>query len=235
MTANASKTTEKFLFDTSFESAKSRAAMMDRPQPKYSEADLEKARAEGSAAGHAAAKREAAQSIEHAAAQAANAIAERLGALEQALAAAGESQARMAVELSAALVRKMMPSMTERHGLAEIEGLVIAAMERLREEPRIVIRVADGVLDTVQATVAAVAQRAGFDGKVVLLAEPGLAPGDARVEWADGGAERDAERAWRDVEALIQKVVGIHQGQTTPEQTPTRELPKASIGVTVSA
>lgn len=236
MAANTSNAPEKFLFDTTFESGKTRAsADEDKPQPKYFDADLENARAEGFAAGHDAAKREAAQSIEQATAEAANTIAQQLGALEPALAAAQERQTRMAVELSAALVRKLFPKMTERHGPAEIQGLVATALERLRDEPRIVIRVADSLLDTVQKEVGAVAQRAGFDGKIVLLAEPDLAPGDARVEWADGGAERDTDRAWRDIDALIHKVVGFHHGPGAPETTQTAESTDAGNGVAVSA
>jgi len=31
----------------------------------------------------------------------------------------------------------------------------------------------------------------GFEGRLILLAEPGMAPGDCRIEWADGGLVRD--------------------------------------------
>ena len=31
----------------------------------------------------------------------------------------------------------------------------------------------------------------GFDGRLVVLAEPGIALGDCRIEWADGGLARD--------------------------------------------
>ena len=236
MAASTSNAPKKFLFDTSFESATARASKAnEKPQPKYFDADLETARAEGFSAGHAAAEQEAAQGAEQTTAQAANVIAERLGALEEAIAALQERQTRMAIELSAALVRKLFPKMTERNGVEEIEGLVTAALERLRDEPRIVVRVADSLLDTIQTTVNAVARRAGFEGKIVLLAEPDLAPGDARVEWADGGAERDTERAWRDIDALIHKVVDSRRQQNPTEDSQTAESSEAPGGISVSA
>ena len=33
----------------------------------------------------------------------------------------------------------------------------------------------------------------GFDGRLVVLAEPGLKAGDCRIEWADGGMTRDRD------------------------------------------
>ena len=34
----------------------------------------------------------------------------------------------------------------------------------------------------------------GFEGRLVVLAEPEIAPGDCRIEWADGGVVRDQRR-----------------------------------------
>jgi flagellar assembly protein FliH len=236
MAASTSNAPKKFLFDTTFESTTAHTSKVNaKPQPKYFDADLETARTEGFSAGHAAAKQEAAQSAEQATAQAANVIAERLGALEEAITALHERQTRMAIELSAALVRKLFPKMTERHGVEEIDGLVSTALERLRDEPRIVVRVADSLLDTIQTTVNAVARRTGFEGKIVLLAEPDLAPGDARVEWADGGAERDTARAWRDIDALIHKVIDGRQKPNPTEDSQSAEPSETPGSVSVSA
>jgi len=48
-----------------------------------------------------------------------------------------------------------------------------------------------------------IAQQRGFEGRLVVLAEPDLAPGDCRIEWADGGRVR--ERAA--IEATISELV----------------------------
>ena len=46
--------------------------------------------------------------------------------------------------------------------------------------------------------------RSGFEGRLVILAEPGIATGDCRIEWADGGVV--LERAA--IEAKISELVG---------------------------
>ena len=36
-----------------------------------------------------------------------------------------------------------------------------------------------------------IARAHGFEGRLVVLGEPGIAVGDCRIEWADGGVNRD--------------------------------------------
>jgi flagellar assembly protein FliH len=53
------------------------------------------------------------------------------------------------------------------------------------------------------------AQSAGYPGRLILIADDTIGPGDCRVEWADGGAERLGERLWRDIDAVIQRALGV--------------------------
>ena len=38
------------------------------------------------------------------------------------------------------------------------------------------------------------AKERGFEGRLITLGEPDIAPGDVRLEWADGGVVRDRSR-----------------------------------------
>jgi flagellar assembly protein FliH len=49
------------------------------------------------------------------------------------------------------------------------------------------------------------ARERGFEGRLVVLGEPDLAPGDARMEWADGGVVRDRAR----IEAAVLDALGL--------------------------
>jgi flagellar assembly protein FliH len=49
------------------------------------------------------------------------------------------------------------------------------------------------------------AERAGFAGRLVVLGEDGIAAGDCRIEWADGGIVRDREKALAAIEAAIER------------------------------
>ncbi len=204
---------DKFLFDTSFETEDLGDAAVKPvrkpPPPKFSEEDLERARAEGHSSGKEIGAQEAMQSIEQQISQTVSAISEQLGGLSQAQTESNERQGRETLEVALTVVRKIFPHLAGRHGLAEIESVVRDCLERLRDEPRIVIRVADDMLDPVEARIGELAARAGFEGKIVYLAQDGFNPGDVRIEWADGGAERDSESLWREIDLITARVAGL--------------------------
>jgi flagellar assembly protein FliH len=221
MAVNASKAPEKFLFETSFgqdQEASLKKAIEAPPEPTYFDQDLAQARADGMAAGKEAGRQEALESVENAAAEALTAIGRHLPALEESVTAMQERQLRAAVDVSAAMVRKFLPRLAQDNGLQEIEAVVRDAMTRLRDEPRIVIRVCDALLDTVKTRVDTLAGNTGFEGKIVFLAEEGMGPSDVRVEWADGGAERDTARIWQDIDEAIRHITSTPLGSsdTTP-------------------
>src|SRR3546814_17551449 len=90
----------------------------------------------------------------------------------------------------------LFPQLARSHGLDELHAVVEQCLERLRDEPRVVIRCADADLDALQARAAQAAARSGFEGKLVFLADERLAAGDLRVASAAGGAERDQHARW---------------------------------------
>ena len=114
------------------------------------------------------------------------------------------------------MVRKFFPRMAQDQGLQEIEAVVRDAMMRLRDEPRIVIRVCDTLLDTVKKRVGGLASSTGFEGKIVYLADEGMDSSDVRVEWADGGAERDTGRIWQDIDEAIRHITRTPIGSSDP-------------------
>lgn len=210
-------TVEKFLFETSFdaEAPAAEPATEDAPLQDddgaaaeiYTEADLEAAREEAYAAGRTAGLEEDRAAAERALAASLEAIGASLDGLLAARAEAEDFAQRQALEAAMLVLRRLYPELERRHGLGEIEGVVTESLERLREEPRVVVRVADARMDELQARVEDLAARSGYPGKVVLLAEDGLSPGDARVEWADGGAERDSARLWQEVEDALARAL----------------------------
>ncbi len=233
---------EKYLFDTSFEAddlgGGAAPPLRKPPPPKFDEQDLERARAEGHAAGKKIGAREAMQSIEQKISAAMTAISAQMSGLTQAQAESHLRQGQEALEVALTVVRKIFPRLAGRHGLDEVESVVSDCLERLRDEPRIVIRVADAVLDQVEARIGELAARAGFEGKIVYLAQDGSNPGDIRVEWADGGAERDSERLWREIEQITARVAGEGTPETpakTSESTEPAPAGTATDDAVVSA
>ena len=47
----------------------------------------------------------------------------------------------------------------------------------------------------------------GFEGRLVILGEPGIARGDCHIEWADGGILRDRKALEKQVDASIRNYI----------------------------
>src|SRR3546814_8811652 len=80
--------------------------------------------------------------------------------------------------------------------------------------------------------------RSGFEGKLVFLADERLKTGDLRVEWADGGVERNQMALWQEIDAVIARVLAPTAGdgkqppqsadpQGTASPTPPPDRPAA--------
>jgi flagellar assembly protein FliH len=222
--------TRRFLFDTEFDADVARRreerlaseALMPKPpppslepeepppppEPVFKSADLLQAHEDGYADGFANGKAAA----EAAAAARLSATLERLAdQLEYIVQSAADTAARQregVIEIGAAIARKLLPDLSRRQGTAEAEAMMSAVITELIDEPRMVIRVADEDLDALSDRIDTIAQRRGFAGKVVLLAEPTIDAGDCRIEWADGGVERDSARLWNDIDQAVTRLLG---------------------------
>ncbi|HZB91872.1 MAG TPA: hypothetical protein VE397_10550 [Stellaceae bacterium] len=216
----------KFLFDQSFDQQDAPARSAPRrpppppPEPTFSQAELEAARQAGLDEGRATALAEAAAAAETRTAEAAAKLAsgiEELLAARQGYADAAQRQACTTLGIA---LRKAVPALSRKAPLVEIEALLADCLREAFDEPRVVLRVADGAFESVQQRLAALTAAAGYAGKVVLLADETLGPGDARVEWAEGGAERDQRRLMGDIDAALARAV---QSISVPGASPNEE------------
>lgn len=182
--------------------------------PKFGEAELAASRDEGRAEGIVAGRAEAEATI---AAHAARAL-DRVGAAVAELLA---DRARMHQHLASqslqtvmGVIARAMPELARRNTLLEVEGLVRMCLSELYDEPRVVIRAADPIIDALQKDIDRIAAACGFTGKIALFGDPEMAPTDCRVEWADGGAERNFEETWRAIEAAMERGLTTNHGPT---------------------
>lgn len=191
----------KFLFDRSFDERTQRTAEARR----FDADELAQARADGVAEGRAVGEAAALSAHAEAIGTAVSAIADAVSALAADREAAHARHAGEAADLALAICRKLLPALARTHALAEIESLVRDCLADLEGEPRVVVRVPDALLDPLQDRIEALGE--GFDGRIVLLGDDALAPSDCSVMWADGGAERDLGRLWREVDRAVARVV----------------------------
>lgn len=106
-------------------------------------------------------------------------------------------------QLVLTIAKKIMPDFTAKNGLGEIEALVSDAVRDMSREPRLVVRVNEAQLEPVNTQVQAITAQRAYTGTVVVMADPGVAAGDCRIEWADGGIERNTQETWAAIEQTI--------------------------------
>jgi flagellar assembly protein FliH len=188
----------KFLFDNDFGVSAAERGKLWVAVSEHA-AKLAEAEAAGHRNGFAAAKVEA----EQRAAAALERIVAALADIKRGLSAVEARLETEAVEVAVAVARKLTPELIAREPLAELAALAADCFRHLVAAPHVVIRVNDGLQERARSALEETARGAGFGGRLVVLAEPEIAPGDCRIEWADGGVRR--ERAA--VEAAIGEAV----------------------------
>jgi flagellar assembly protein FliH len=124
-------------------------------------------------------------------------IAARFGGIETRM----ETEA---VDVALAVARKLCSELIAGEPLAEITGLVSDCFAQLVSTPHLVVRINDSLYESARERVERLAKQSGFEGRVVILAEPGIETGDCRIEWADGGVVLDRAA----IEAKISELVG---------------------------
>jgi flagellar assembly protein FliH len=170
----------KFLFDLEFDRA---GAMSTKA--------LAAAEAEAFRRGQAAGEAEANAKIERRLAAAIGQTAERIGELGKKFAALEARLEAEAVEVAVAIAKKLAPALLVREPLGEIEALVVDVLTHVRSAPHVVVRLSEDLLEPAGARLREIAEQRGFTSRLVVLPAPGLKPDEVRVEWADGGVERD--------------------------------------------
>ena len=200
----------KFTFDELFDfdqQAKAEAeAAKAEPEARFTEADLQMARADGVEQGRAAARAEFEQSQALHTAQYAERIADGIAALGKSEMERSQTFRATSIDVAMTALRKILPELMRKCGQAEIEAALGDVIAQQLDEPRIVVRVADAALDPLIAHIGELTQKRGYSGKAVVIAEPELGPSDLRVEWADGGAERLADRTIADIAAALTRL-----------------------------
>jgi flagellar assembly protein FliH len=102
--------------------------------------------------------------------------------------------------------------------MAGITALVADCFRHLVSTPHLVIRVNEQLYEAARDRFEQLAKQSGFQGRLIVLAEPEIESGDCRIEWADGGVER--ERAAIDAkitELVASYVASRKQGHTGTE------------------
>ncbi|RMF10911.1 MAG: flagellar assembly protein FliH [Alphaproteobacteria bacterium] len=220
--------TVKFTFDNRFDAPPKAQEPAEEP-PTFSEEELAAAREAAYREGLEAGRAEVLAGIDQRVADATTQIA----AAAQALAAEQDERSahaeREAVTIAHAIARTLAPALAAREPLAEIEGMVRECLAVCYAEPRLVVRVAEDLVDPMKGVVDRITHEQSFAGKLILLGDDRLTGDQCRVEWADGGAERDSAALLAEIDRLVERHLNNMAVRTPsapdgqPEQKPVHQ------------
>ena len=192
----------KFMFDMDF-SAPDR--MRERPAtPAEIAQKIAAAEARAYRDGFDAAQREAKAESDRRSALALEEIGINIKTIAQRFSAIETRMETEAVDVAVAVARKLCSALIAAEPLGEITGLVKDCFSHLVSTPHLVVRINNSMYEAARERIERMAKQSGFEGRLVILAEPEIETGDCKIEWADGGVV--LERAA--IEAKINELVG---------------------------
>jgi flagellar assembly protein FliH len=192
----------KFMFDADF--GPNRRKDDPRITLVAHEAAIGEAEARGYANGLVAAEAQARTEAERRSAAALEQISRTLQQLAADLSSLERRVSVDAVEVALAVAHKLAPALIAKEPIAEVTQLAMGCFSELRNAPHIAVRVNGNVHSQVQELLSRLASAQGFEGRLIVLGDDAIAPGDCRLEWADGGMVRDTAATM----ALIEEAVG---------------------------
>jgi flagellar assembly protein FliH len=196
------KPTAKYMFDEDFATGSKPTITVVEAERRREDAEAQ-AHRKGFALGQAQARGEAEQRI----AAALGVIGEGLARLDQSLSGIEARLETEAVEVAVAVAAKLAPQLIAREPFAEISALANECFHQLVTSPHVVIRVGNEIYDDAKDKLEEIARAKGFEGRLVVLADETMAPGDCRIEWADGGVNRDQAATLSAIDDVVGRYV----------------------------
>jgi flagellar assembly protein FliH len=117
-----------------------------------------------------------------------------------------------AVDVAVAVARKLCSELIAAEPLGEITGLIKECFSHLVSTPHLVVRINASLYEVAREGIERMAKQSGFEGRLVILAEPEIATGDCRIEWADGGVVLDRAAIDAKIDELVGRYIASRNG-----------------------
>jgi flagellar assembly protein FliH len=196
------KTTAKYLFDEDFATGGKPTITVVEAERRRADAESQ-AHRKGFAAGQAQAQGEINQRI----AAALAVIADGIDKLNRGLEGIETRLETEAVQVSVAVASKLAPALIAREPFAEISALATECFRHLVTTPHIVVRISTAIYETAHVKLEEISKSRGFEGRLMVVSDETMAPGDCKIEWADGGVNRDEAATKAAIDDVVARYV----------------------------
>lgn len=135
-----------------------------------------------------------------------------------------------AVRIAVTAAKKLARRLLEKEPVGEVEDLFRACLSPMFDVSHLVVRMSDQHVDQIRERLEKIAQGQGFEGRLIFMGEEDFAPGDARIDWADGGLARSQDDMEKEIEALVDGYLSARSPvPDTPSHNPTPNDDKHAI------
>ena len=191
----------KFTFDTEFRGPSDVVSDAARARQKktLTTEEIETMRASAEAQGTQAASVRATENLDRTTAALVVALRAALDSSHAEIEAVRAEAALLAI----AAAKRIAPAALAALPAGDVENALREAMHQAIGEPRITLRAAPDVIAALEGKIADIAHEEGYDGRVMMAADPAIAGADCRIEWRGGGSERSEAAIEAALDALI--------------------------------
>ncbi len=130
-------------------------------------------------------------------------ISQKLTALVADTSSAETEREKQSMELVKTIVEKLVPGLSEEHAVEIVNGFISENFKNFKNEAKLSFYIHPDIISYVQENIAKLANSHDFEGKISLHKDASLGKADCRVEWENGGVERNTGRLVEKVEELL--------------------------------
>lgn len=192
----------KFLFDEDFASGEKPTITVVEAERRRVDAESV-AHRQGFEQGQAQTRGEQNEHI----ARALTTMAEQMSRLDAQLNAIEARLESEAVQVAFSVARKLAPELIAREPFAEIEVLAADCFRQLVSTPQITVFIGADIYDSAKAKLEEIAHTRGLEARLNILSDAAMAPGNCRIEWAEGGVVRDHGATLKAIEEAVNRYI----------------------------
>lgn len=231
-TSSASAASSRYLFDLDFD-AENRVKDEVEVEPTISlyehEAQMAALERKVRAEAHEAGRQEAVEAGSNALAEETqrltSVVQSMLSRLDTEIGLREEGAVRIAVSAAKKLARRLLNA----EPVGEVENLFRSCLAPMFDASHLVVRMNADHVDDVRERLEAIAATQGFEGRLIFMGEEDFAPGDTRIEWADGGLARSQDEIEKGIDDLVAGYLAARGRSSAPQTTDQSQALKASM------
>ena len=180
--------------------------LLDDP-PTFSEADLNSAKEIALKQGIQEGKAEIMAGIEREISTTLDTIALKIDILINGHKKWSDSINQETIKFAHAIMKKLAPQLAQGSELSEIENAIKNALSFLNKQPKVTVQISNKFIEPIQEKILLMTSRAGFDGELILIADPDMATGDCKLNWDSGEMEKSISNTWKQIDSIIERVI----------------------------